>query len=235
MLLTFNQLETSSNEFYLKFKEDFYIFPEGENFKERIELQNKSKQRIDDIVMTHRYVMEVYNHNRKHYDPIYKEFNKHNSNMLDDIPEENKYLIRMTFPNYNWKEEIEQVKVIANESLIINLWATIEQFTNRTLNLINPNAKSSYRWDSIKKAFLNIEIDLTSINSYNNINELRVVNNKLKHLYFVDKELAEFNNFKDSQGKSLDTVSFQLQDYITSSYHFLYTLINSVGKNIYYP
>ena len=62
MLLTFNQLETSSNEFYLKFKEDFYIFPEGENFKERIELQNKSKQRIDDIVMTHRYVMEVYNH-----------------------------------------------------------------------------------------------------------------------------------------------------------------------------
>ena len=198
-------------------------------------MQIKSKQRIDDIVMTHRYVMEVYNHNRKHYDPIYKEFNKHNSNMLDDISEENKHLIRISFPNYNWKEEIEQVKIIANESLIINLWATIEQFTNRTLNLINSNAKSSYKWDIIKKEFLSKEVDLTSINSYKNINEIRVVNNKLKHLYFTDEELAKFDNFKDNKGKSLNLDSFPLQNYITSSYHFIYTLLNLVGETEYYP
>lgn len=235
MLLTLNQLDTSDDESYLKLKEDFYVFPEGDNSKERFELQIKLKQRINDIVMFHRYVMEIYNHNREHYDPVYKEFNEHNLNMLDDIPEEHKHLTRMSFPNYNWKEEIEQVKVIANESLIINLWATIEQFTNRTLNLINPDAKSSHRWDVVKKEFLDKGVDFTSINSYENINELRVVNNKLKHLYFVDEQLAKFSNFKDSEGKSLNSVSFNLQNYITSSYHFLYTLINSVGETIYYP
>ena len=235
MLLTLNQLDTSDDESYLKLKEDFYFFPTGDNSKERHELQIKSEQRINDIVMSHRYVVEVYNHNRKHYDPVYKEFNEHNLNMLDDISEEHKHLFRMSFPNYNWKEEIEQVKVIANESLIINLWVTIEQFTNRTLKLINPDAKSSYYWNDLKNDFFSKGVDFTSINSYENINELRVVNNKLKHMYFVDEQLAKFNNFKDSEGKSLNSVSFNLQDYITSSYHFLYTLINSVGETIYYP
>lgn len=111
MLLTLNQLETSDDENYKKLEEDFFVFPKGDNSKERFELQIKSKQRTDDIVMTHRYVIEDYNHNRKHYDPVYKEFNEHNSNMLDNISEENKQLIRMSFPNYNWKEEIEQVSI----------------------------------------------------------------------------------------------------------------------------
>ena len=78
-------------------------------------------------------------------------------------------------------------------------------------------------------------MDLTSINSYKNINEIRVVNNKLKHLYFTDEELAKFDNFKDNKGKSLNLVSFPLQNYITSSYHFIYTLLNLVGETEYYP
>jgi hypothetical protein len=234
MLLTLNELDVS-DECYLKLKEDFFVFPVGDNSKGRLELQIKSKQRINDIVMFHRYVMEVYYHNREHYDPVYKEFNKHNLNIFDDIPEEHKHSARMSFPNYNWNVEIEQVKAIANESLIINLWVTIEQFTNRTLNLINPDAKSSHRWDEVKNSFLKKHIDLTSLNSYDVIDELRVVNNKLKHLYFVDEQLAKFNHFKDYKGKSLNSVSFNLQDYITSSYHFLYKLNNIIGETEYYP
>lgn len=185
--------------------------------------------------MTHRYVIAVYNNNRKKYDPVYKEFNENYLNMFEEISEENKHMARMAFPNYNWQEEIEQVKTIANESLIINLWATIEQFTNRILNLINTDNNSSHHWNRIIEEFNNSNVDISSINSYENINELRVVNNKIKHLYFVDEQLAEFENFNGMAGKSLNLVSFNLQEYISSSYHFIFALINSTGETTYYP
>jgi hypothetical protein len=232
MLLTLGELEKSQDDTYLKLEEGFFFFPAG---GDRMRLRLQSIQRIDDIVMSHRYVMAIYDNNKKQYDPVYKEFNDHHLNMFDDISEDNKHLARMAYPNYNWKEEQEQVKAIANESLIINLWATIEQFTNRTLNLVNPDGKASHRWDVVKKDFLNSKIDISTIASYEIINELRVVNNKIKHLYFVDEQLASFENFKNSEGKSLNSVSFNLQAYITSSYHFVTTLINSVGENTYYP
>lgn len=235
MLLTLGELEKSQDQTYLQLEEGFFAFPTGDDSSERMSLRLQAKQRIDDIVMSHRYVMAVYDNNKKQYDPVYKEFNEHHSNMFDEISEENKHLARMSFPNYNWKEEQEQVKAIANESLIINLWATIEQFANRTLNLVAPNGKSSHRWDVVKKDFFSSGVDISIIGSYESINELRVVNNKIKHLYFVDEQLARFESFKDSEGKSLNAVSFNLQGYISSSYHFLITLINSVGETIYYP
>lgn len=235
MLLTLTELEKSSDDTYLKLKEDFFVFPEGNNSSKKLELRMKFKQRIDDIIMTHRYVIAVYNNNRKEYNLVYKKFNENHLNMFEEISEENKHMARMAFPNYNWKEEIEQVKTIANESLIINLWATIEQFTNRTLKLINTDSNSSHHWNRIIEEFNNSNVDILSINSYENINELRVVNNKIKHLYFVDEQLAEFENFNGMEGKSLNLVSFNLQEYISSSYHFIFTLINSTGETTYYP
>jgi hypothetical protein len=235
MLHTLNELEKSNDETYLKLEEDFFVFPSEDNCSERFDLRMKSNQRFDDIVMSHRYVMAIYNSNKEQYSPVYEKFNQHHSNMFDEVPEDKKHLVRMSFPNYNWKEEQEQVKTIANESLIINLWVTIEQFTTRTLNIIDTDSKSSYRWDIIKTKFSELNIDIESIKSYEIINELRVVNNKIKHLYCVDEQLAKFENFKDSKGKSLNSINFNLQSYISASYHFVFTLINLIGKNIYYP
>lgn len=235
MLLTLDELEKSQDVTYLALKEDFFVFPGGENSSERFDLRLKAKQRIDDIVMFHRYVATVYESNKKQYDPVYKEFNEHYAHMFDEIAEEQKHLVRMSFPNFNWKEEQEQVKAISNESLIINLWATIEQFTNRTVKLVNPEGNSSYRWNVVKQSLSNFGVDVTAISSCNSINEVRVVNNKIKHLYYVDEELSQFESFNGCQGQSLNSIDFELQRYISSSYHFLIALINSVGESIYYP
>ncbi|GLT20177.1 hypothetical protein GCM10007938_39600 [Vibrio zhanjiangensis] len=235
MLLTLNELEKSQDVTYLALKEDFFVFPRGEHSSERFELKLKAEQRIDDIVMFHRYVMTVYESNKEQYDPVYNKFNEHHAHMFDEIPDENKHLARMSFPNFNWKEEQEQVKAISNESLIINLWATIEQFTNRTTKLVNPDSNSSHRWNVVEQNLSNFGVNVTAISSYGNINELRVVNNKIKHLYYVDEQLSQFENFNGCQGQSLNSIDFDLQRYISSSYHFLIALINSVGESIYYP
>ncbi|MDA0135281.1 hypothetical protein L2D36_25625 [Vibrio harveyi] len=235
MLLTLGELEKSQDVTYHKLEEGFFVFPEGENAEERLSLRMQSLQRINDIVMSHRYAMTVYDSNKQQYDPVYKEFNEHHLNMFDDIPEENKHLVRLAFPNYNWKVEQEQVKSIVGESLVINLWATVEQFSNRILALTESQGKSSHRWHDIEKDFVELGVDVTEIASYAAINEMRVLNNKIKHLYFVDSQLAKFESFKDLKGKSLGLVRFNLQHYVSSTYHFIFTLINAIGETIYYP
>ncbi|SEH77428.1 hypothetical protein SAMN05660691_01307 [Rheinheimera pacifica] len=235
MLLTLDELEKSQDVTYLALKDDFFVFPEGEHSSERFGLRLKAQQRIDDIVMFHRYVTTVYESNKVQYEPVYKKFNEHYAHMFDEISEEKKHLARMSFPNFNWKEEQEQVRAISNESLIINLWATIEQFTNRTAKLVNPEGNSSHHWNVVKQSLSNFGIDVTAISSYSSINELRVVNNKIKHLYYVDEQLSQFESFNGCQGQSLNSINFELQRYISSSYHFLIALINLVGESIYYP
>ncbi|MDX7740615.1 hypothetical protein SJY04_05705 [Aeromonas dhakensis] len=235
MLLTLGELEKSQDTTYQNLEEGFFVFPEGENSEERFQLRMQSQLRINDIVMSHRYAMAVYDSNKQQYDPIYEEFNEHYLNMFDDVSEENKHLARMAFQNYNWKVEQEQVKSIAGESLVINLWATVEQFSNRILALTDTQDKSSHRWHDIEKNFLALGLDLKKVDSYAAVNEMRVLNNKIKHLYLVDSQLAKFESFKEFKGKSLDLVPFDLQRYVSSTYHFIFTLTNNIGETVYYP
>ena len=232
-LFTLNEFieKNKKNPKYKQLIDDFYEFPEDESlFSMRI----KFEQRINDIVIFHRYVVLTYNNNKKILNPIFSEFNKHYSNAFDAIKPEEKHFARLSFKNYNWKEEQEQAKIIANESLVINLWTTVEQYTNRCLLFVDNNNQKSYRWDIIKSKFEKKEINLSNISSYSTIDELRVLNNKIKHLYVVDTQLAKFDNFKDHVNKELNYVPFKLEDYIVSTYHFIYKLINSLGNSVQY-
>lgn len=68
ILLTLGELEKSQDTTYQNLKEGFFVFPEGENSEERFQ----SQQRINDIVMSHRYAMAVYDSNKQQYEPIYE-------------------------------------------------------------------------------------------------------------------------------------------------------------------
>jgi len=232
-LFTLNEFieKNKTNPKYKQLIDDFCEFPED---KSLFSMRIKFEQRINDIVIFHRYVVSTYNNNQKILNPIFSEFNKHYSNAFDAIKPEEKHFARLSFKNYNWKEEQEQAKIIANESLVINLWITVEQYTNRCLLFVDNNNQKSYRWDIIKSKFEEKEINLSNISSYSTINELRILNNKIKHLYVVDKQLAKFDNFKDHVNKELNYVPFKLEDYIVSTYHFIYKLINSLGNNVQY-
>lgn len=73
-------------------------------------------------------------------------------NMGDD--QEKISSTRLAFRNFNEVAQLEQIQCIANESLVINLWATIEQILTRCLEIIEnpaPGNRAPHRWDIIEK------------------------------------------------------------------------------------
>lgn len=228
--------ENHKNIHFKAVVDDVCTFPEG---KECMYLRMQAIQRIDDVVMFHRFVMATHENNRQVITPKFDAYNAHYKGIFDGVRDddtEKMAAARMAFQPFNLYKQQSQIKCIANESIVINLWATIEQYTNRILKFLLSNEEfGSHQWDSLVKKFSANHIDLTSLSSYDTINELRVLNNKIKHSYVVDTTLARFPFFLQYNGKFINEVPLRIHDYTLSSYHFIVQLINIVDPSESYP
>lgn len=82
---------------------------------------------------------------------------------------------RLAFRNINAAAQLRQIECIANESLVINLWATIEQIATRCLAIISTPASGKhapYRWGNIESHYKMKNIILTKSNVHFTIDEL---------------------------------------------------------------
>lgn len=119
------------------------------------------------------------------------------------------------------------VQSFTDQHFVIGLWVLVEQNIAKLLNIYKEktgkNFKIPYSWNETIPLFkfLGINTD-ESLPIYQNINELRVLNNKLKHLNMVDNKLAEFPYFQDKKGKDLDKITLELQRYSDNAFAFVY-------------
>lgn len=103
----------------------------------------------------------------------------------------------------------EHLKIIS-EMRIIYLFKSVETNIKSIIEIAYPAEKSNnlYRWDFLKTFLKNKNINLTEIPDYKDINELRKVNNSLKHnSEFSDEILIikEFNfDIYDLDYKNMD-------------------------------
>lgn len=141
----------------------------------------------------------------------------------------------------NHQDDINnKASYIANDSVVINIWAMNEQYMSRGLarlistkenkgiNTINP----PHTWDKIKDKLLSYGIDFETLPSYNDFNERRVLNNKLKHLNTVDSALESFPTFSGKLNKTLSGMKFPLQKYVLASHHFIGMLLEEATYKI---
>ncbi|MEL3927101.1 hypothetical protein V1669_06795 [Aeromonas enteropelogenes] len=216
--------------------DDFCEYPEG---KKRFGLRLQAIQRIDDIVMFHRFVMVTHKSNQEVVETGFKAFNEHYQGMFDNISDDNSEQIattRMVFRPFDIYKQQDQIMRIANESIVINLWATIEQYTNRALQTLSSNqVPSSHKWYEIVNKFKENDFDITLLSAYETINEIRILNNKIKHSYIVDTQLSTFKSFISYNGKPISDVPLRVRDYTISTYHFIVQLINIIGPSERYP
>lgn len=212
--------------------DDICEFPEGEK---HFGLRLQAIQRIDDIVMFHRFVMVTHKSNEQVVEPGFEAFNEHYQGMFDNVCDDNPEQVattRMAFNAFDIYKQQSQIKCIANESMVINLWATIEQYTNRVLQVLLSNqASNSHRWHEIVNKFKENDFDIKLLSAYDTINEIRVLNNKIKHSYSVDDQLANFQFFSEYNGKSISDVPLRVQDYTLAAYHFIIQIINITGPS----
>lgn len=119
------------------------------------------------------------------------------------------------------------IKSFTDQHFVVGLWALVEQTLTKVLNTYKERTNSSfgipYSWDKITILLKSLNVDTDqNLPIYKNANELRVLNNKIKHLNEVDSRLAEFPYFQNKKGEDLDRVDLELQRYADYAYAFLF-------------
>lgn len=240
--MTLNELNSlSRHDISLKpVLREAFRFPCGNLGTQRNSLRRQAIQRIDDIVMFHRFAMFTHAQNNQILAPVFEAFNKHYKLMFNSIGSdpEKISLARMSFQNFDAVAQLRQVECIAHESLVINLWVTIEQISTRCLAIVSssdPEKRSPHKWKDIERLYADRNIILKNAISYSIINELRVLNNKIKHSYLVDDELSLFDSFKIHAGKRIDSIPLRVFDYTLAAYSFICFVTNRSGESEFYP
>lgn len=240
--MTLNEIEIfSRDDVSLKpLLRETFRFPCDTPETQRNSLRTQAIQRIDDIVMFHRFAMFTHTQSNQVVGPVFEAFNKHYNSMFSHVGNDPEKIssTRLAFRNFNAMVQLRQVECIANESLIINLWATIEQISTRCLAMVSnaaPGKRAPHKWKEIESRYSDINIILENAISYAIIDELRVLNNKIKHSYLVDDELSSFDFFKDQANKRIDAIPLRVFDYTLAAYNFVCFLTNRSGESEFYP
>lgn len=135
---------------------------------------------------------------------------------------------------------LREVKSFAVQSFIVQLWALNEKHLSQALKLFSKESKLQFaipsKWDDTIKTLKDLEIDTEIIPAtFSALDELRVLNNKIKHLGEVDSKLAEFESFKHSKGMSIDDLELDLQRYLNCSYAFFVFLSEQLSSKVLNP
>lgn len=122
----------------------------------------------------------------------------------DELSEDNKHDIQE-----NLIDQVEALKDVVNltyELAIIALYKKVEITTKKAIKILDPNIeqKNLYRIDFLKQQLKNQGINIATFTNYKAMNELRILNNCIKHSGLVNNELAEYNGW--IEGKSLNHI-----------------------------
>jgi hypothetical protein len=113
-----------------------------------------------------------------------------------------------------WLEE--NLSAIA-EMKIVNLYKSLEIDTKHILNQIyeNANSKQFYRWDLLMSFLKSNNIQPATLVGFTETNQLRLVNNQIKHGGELDnniKNITEFNSAESFTFKSLENFLNRIEE-----------------------
>lgn len=112
-------------------------------------------------------------------------------------------------------ESIEAVEKLHSDLVIIALWRCVELCRKRVIEhtLGSILAKSAYINKSFIKSLEKISIIESDLVAYQSINELRCLNNSIKHNGTVGKELAYFPRWQAHEGEELPILTHLYKDF----------------------
>lgn len=132
--------------------------------------------------------------------------------------------------------ETSSIKAYADQLYVVACWAMVEQYCGRVLiatemELGGPanRIEAPHKWHDLVKRFKRIGVDLLKCENFSGVDECRVVNNKIKHVGFVDKELAKRESFTGLEGTRLNAVKLPLQSYGNAVYEFVGCAMERAG------
>lgn len=130
----------------------------------------------------------------------------------------------------------EEIKKIGEELAIIGLYKTLELSIKKAANASGKFSKKKingfYKIENLKEYFNDIDINIESISDFKNFEELRLLNNCLKHSGFVKQNLVEINPEIWVKGEQIKDSEAHFKRLLVPSINFLSRLGNELSLKI---
>ena len=101
--------------------------------------------------------------------------------------------------------QLEKFSWLYSEFAIVGLWRCVELYRKRAVRvaLSKEAARRAFKHEEFQKDLLQLQIDETKICCARSVNELRCLNNAIKHERRVDGELAKLPRWKNKKDDEL--------------------------------
>lgn len=113
--------------------------------------------------------------------------------------------------------------------LPISLYSWSEKYLKKILFVIFKENSKEFFITEIKDKYKQYEIDLENLGDYKIFNELRVVNNCIKHNGVVNEDLSKINP-KWKKGSEINFSKTQIIDYLNGCVRFFNNLMTMINK-----
>lgn len=127
---------------------------------------------------------------------------------------------------------MDDIRIIGEELAIIGLYKTIEISIKKSVKLSEKFSKKKleelHKIENFIGHFRSVNIEVESIEGFNSFNELRLINNCLKHSGFVSKALMDFNPSLWRKGEKINNSAETFSRLLYPSVKFLKELGNKI-------
>ncbi|MCF8210071.1 MAG: hypothetical protein K9K38_11810 [Rhodoferax sp.] len=125
-------------------------------------------------------------------------------------------------------EAVESVATLHTELAIIALWRCVELCRKRVVEhtLGVDEARKAFRQKDFQKMIEQIGIDETSLVASRSINELRCINNAIKHDGYVSRELARFRNWAELEDQELGNLGHLYSEFRVDAESYITDLVS---------
>ncbi len=139
-------------------------------------------------------------------------------------------LLRETLCSIGTSFSIEQELKTLSEMRIIYLYKNIEISIKRIIEIAYPEIKTNsfFNWNSMNNFFKSKHIELKNVAKYDIYDQLRLVNNNIKHSEIINKEIKKIKEFKNNEKFDFSTLS----EFYMRIYQGIHLFLNEVGNQI---
>jgi len=125
----------------------------------------------------------------------------------------------------------EATSDLSHKFAVVALYSRVEIHTKRMCEIAIEavNRSDLFRWKSLKKVLLRNSIDLTKVACYSEVNQLRCLNNAIKHGETVSEELEEAGWGREGDSIDAKRCSQELRIYSEACDAYLADLRSKLG------
>lgn len=176
---------------------------------------------------------------KKNIDDLETEFNK----VASTMPSEENFdangnrmpRFRILTRLHNLQSSQKQQWLAINEMRVLYLFKSLEISLKSLIATAYPstNIRDLYKWDSIIYFFIQKDIDIKKVDGYKEANELRRLNNNLKHSQDLDADvmgILEFKNAEFIDSQMIESFLDRIDEKLKS---FQRSLIKEVRRDLY--